>query len=129
MKKLYTWNGKSSFEYSGSMKVDDYSSINSEDDSRVNIRIEYGNKTTSKAKLSKLQCELLLKEFKGEEALLGAIRPGEERKSKSLGEWLMKLTGKETSIASYVAAILVHEGYAYYVNEYRSGRACVIKFN
>ena len=90
---IKTWGGKSDFEYDGC--------------AMLGVRIHYGNQkpiVVSKADFKKL-CAAFLG---------GVIKVGASKTVApvgSLGEWLQNNVTK-TAIASYVAPILVREGYA-----------------
>lgn len=103
---LPTWTGKSQFKYEGSVGE--------------GTHIWFGkNKhpvTVPASKYTKL-----LDRFKGQEVPVGTSR--DKPQPGSLGEWLQKNV-MSTAIASYVAPILVEEGYALRVTDQAN-----IKFN
>ena len=93
MAKLPTWDGRSSFSYTGSVQI--------------GTAITYGS--AFHIYVSAEDYQQLLNHFGGRRVRCGTSRtnppPG------SLGDWLIRNITK-TAIASYVGAILVHEGYA-----------------
>lgn len=93
-KRLPTWAGRSSFEYSGS--VDE------------GIEIRYGGKPY-RQDISAAQYSALLRHFKGATVDIGTSF--DSPPAGSVGEWL-QATVTRTAMASYVGAILVEEGYA-----------------
>jgi hypothetical protein len=92
LKKLATWGMKSNFYYEGSVKEG------------TNITFGQSNKIF----ISPQEYEELLSHFKGKEVNVGTSRttPPEG----SLGEWLQENVTK-VALASYIGAILIHEGY------------------
>jgi hypothetical protein len=90
-----TWSGGSHFDYSGSVVT--------------GTEIRYGRDSKNRIKISGLQYADLLAHFRGKEVPVGTdhVHPP----SGSLGDWLKKNVS-ETAIASYVAPVLVQEGYA-----------------
>jgi hypothetical protein len=104
---LHTWGHGSAFTYEGSV--------------RRGTRIAYGAgalSTTGTPHIVDLPCLYyldLLKHFSGLTVAVGTSRtapPGG-----SLGDWLL-LVVTQTAIASYVAPILIYEGYAERVNDH-----------
>jgi len=93
MIELRTWKERSTFSYEGSVQR--------------GTKIIYGSGWT--ASLSTDDYRQLLNYFKGKRVPCGTSRTNPP--NGSLGEWLMKNVTR-TAIASYVGAILVHEGYA-----------------
>ena len=93
MKELPTWGGRSRFRYSGSIA------------SGTDIR--YGG--NGRQFISHEQYAALLRHFKGRTVNIGTSR--DNRPRGSVGEWLKEHV-TQTAIASYVGAILMHEGYA-----------------
>ena len=93
MPELPTWAGGSSFSYIGSV--------------RKGTKMTYGSGHTMHVSASDYQ--RLLTHFGGRRVPCGTSRT--DRPRDSLGEWLLENVTK-TAIASYVGAILVHEGYA-----------------
>lgn len=71
--------------------------------------IYYGSDFSFRVKISAAQCASLLKHFRGKTANVGTSRDNAPRGS--LGEWL-QLNVTKTATASYVAPILIAEGYA-----------------
>lgn len=103
---LPTWTGKSHFKYEGSVGKETH--------------IWFG-KNKRPVTVSASQYAKLLDHFKGQEVQVGTSR--DKTQSGSLGEWL-QINVTRTAIASYVAPILVKEGYAHRVTEQTK-----IKFN
>jgi len=93
--RMATWGGNSQFDYSGSVAT--------------GTDIHYGTKSKYRIKISGSQYAELLAHFGGQEVLVGTDRV--DPPSGSLGEWLKKNV-TQTASASYVAPILVQEGYA-----------------
>ena len=96
---LPTWDGKwntTLFQYDGSVL----------EGTDIHYGLNFLNKNTVKSEHYKK----LLNHFKGQTVSFGGIRDLEKRPIGSLGEWLRDNVTK-TEIASYVAPILVHEGY------------------
>jgi len=89
-----TWSGRSQFDYSGSVATG------------TNIR--YGS-NRNHIPISGSQYSQLLAHFSRQEVPVGTSR--DNPPTGSLGEWLKKHVTK-TASASYVAPILVREGYA-----------------
>jgi hypothetical protein len=89
-----TWSGKKRFDYEGSVKT--------------GTVIWYGA-SRNRISIEASQYARLLKHFGRQEVLVGTdhVNPP----LGSLGEWLMENV-KKTASASYVAPILVQEGYA-----------------
>ena len=90
-----TWSGQSQFDYEGSVAT--------------GTHIRYGARREYRITVSGLQYAQLLAHFRGQEVLVGTSR--DSRPAGSLGEWLKEHV-THTAIASYVAPILVEEGYA-----------------
>lgn len=90
-----TWRGKSQFDYVGSVAT--------------GKDIQYGTNRKYRIPVSASQYAQLLAHFGGQEVLVGTDRVNPP--SGSLGEWLKKNV-TQTASASYVAPILVQEGYA-----------------
>lgn len=93
MKLLRTWGGRSEFEYDGSVIT--------------GTNIHYGN--GFKISISSEQYLQLLNQFRGKSVNIGTSRTNVP--IGSIGEWLQENVTK-TAIASYIGAILIHEGYA-----------------
>jgi hypothetical protein len=93
MLKLATWAGRSSFEYSGSVKA--------------GTTIKYGKGST--IEVSAADYSRLLTVFSGSMVEIGTSRTSPP--AGSLGRWLQNNVTK-TAIASYVGPILINEGYA-----------------
>ncbi|MDO8873682.1 MAG: hypothetical protein Q7V05_13280 [Methanoregula sp.] len=93
MKKLPTWAGRSEFEYEGSIAT--------------GTTIYYGSGSSTVVSAS--QYSALLQHFKGQSPNIGTSR--DRAPEGSVGAWLQKNITR-TAIASYVGAILIHEGYA-----------------
>jgi len=93
--RMATWGGNSQFDYSGSVGA--------------GTDIHYGTKSKYRIKISGSQYAELLAHFGGQEVLVGTHRV--DPPSGSLGEWLKKNV-TQTASASYVAPILIQEGYA-----------------
>jgi len=93
-KRLPTWAGLSSFEYTGSVAT--------------GTEIWYGRKPYCQ-RISAAQYSALLTHFRGVTVGIGTSRtdptPG------SVGEWLQANVTK-TAMASYIGPILLEEGYA-----------------
>ena len=102
---LPTWTGKSHFKYEGSVSK--------------GTQMWFGKDERLTVLAS--QYTRLLDHFKGQEVLVGTSR--DKPQSGSLGEWL-QVNVTRTAIASYVAPILVTEGYALRVTDRTK-----IKFN
>ena len=97
-KTLATWGGKRKFDYEGSVPT--------------GTVIWYGKKPY-RAEVTQDQYERLSKHFNGRTVLMGTSRiPPLD----SVGAWLQAHVTR-TAIASYVGAILVHEGPAERVPE------------
>jgi hypothetical protein len=93
--KMATWSGNSQFDCSGSVAT--------------GTDIRYGTNSKYRIKISGSQYAELLAHFGGQEVLVGTRRV--DPPSGSLGEWLKKNV-TQTASASYVAPILIQEGYA-----------------
>ena len=92
---MATWSGDSQFDYSGSVAT--------------GTDIDYGTDSKYRIKISGSKYAELLTHFGGQEVLVGTNRVNPP--SGSLGDWLKKNV-TQTASASYVAPILVQEGYA-----------------
>jgi hypothetical protein len=90
---IETWGGNSTFEYDGCVLS--------------GTKIKYG--TSNSVNVSTQQYSALRNYFLGQVIKVGTARTGAP--GNSLGDWLQNNVTK-TAIASYVAAILVREGYA-----------------
>lgn len=97
IKELHTLPKKKSFKYQGSLAG--------------GLTLYFG--TSRKEKVSQQQCRHLLEKFKGDTILVG--RSFNNPPPGSLGEWLIENVTKR-AIASYVAPILVEEGYAKWIS-------------
>jgi len=104
--RLSTWSGDSQFDYSGSVAS--------------GTDIQYGTNSRYRVKISGSQYAQLLAHFRGQEVSVGTDRVAPP--SGSLGEWL-KTSVTQTACASYVAPILIQEGYAI-----RASNSTKIKF-
>ena len=93
MKLLPTWDERKEFKYDGSVAT--------------GTAISYGK--GSKITMSSEQYSQLLNHFKSKSVNIGTSRTTAPKGS--VGEWLQENV-TETAIASYVGAILIHEGYA-----------------
>ena len=93
--ELSTWVKKRRFRYDGSVSQ--------------GTRIYYGKKGTYC--VTSGQYTEMLRHFNGTEVPLGAIRNLEERPQESLGRWIADNVKTITTIVSYVAPILEHEGH------------------
>jgi hypothetical protein len=96
MVNLPTWSGRSHFKYNGSIKS--------------GITIFYGSNCQWTIRVTSTQFKELLSQLSGKIIPCGAIREVEKRSNGSLGEWLAENVTR-TAIASYVAPILINEGY------------------
>ena len=96
MVELKTLAKGSTFRYEGSIKE--------------GIRIMYGQLGFN-TKVDKVILNSMLKNFSNKTVLIDATRTKSNLKEGSLGQWLNNYL-KTAVITSYVAAILVHEGYA-----------------
>ena len=94
MKRLATWAGHSSFEYTGSVAA--------------GTEILYGKKRNRK-RITAAQYHALLSHFKGATVGIGTSRTNPTLGS--VGEWLQANVTK-TAMASYLGPILLEEGYA-----------------
>lgn len=101
---LPTWGGRSEFAYTGSVAQ--------------GTEILYGRR--GRLLVTYEQYEELLRRFRGRTVVVGTQRRNPP--AGSLGEWLRRRVTR-SSAASYVAQILVHEGYAE-----RGGRPGEIRF-
>jgi len=91
--KLETWAGRSTFEYEGSVQT--------------GTRIKFG--ANHIVNVSSEDYSRLLTHFQGRIVPIGTSRDNPPKGS--VGEWLQKNVTK-IATASYVGAILIHEGYA-----------------
>lgn len=80
---------------------------------RDDLRIRFGK--TGRATVSAAQYARLLRQFRGRVVAAGTSRDGPP--AGSLGQWLQENVTK-TAIASYMAAILVHEGRAQWEDDH-----------
>lgn len=92
-KELETWAGRSVFSYLGNVAT--------------GVRISFGK--SSAVEITKNQFDQLLKVFRSKRINIGTSRDTAEKGS--LGDWLQENV-TPTATASYVGAILLHEGYA-----------------
>ncbi len=92
---INTWDGRSTFKYSGS--------------SKDGTTIRYENKYKYKMNVAKDQYADLLNHFRGQEVKPGTSRTDPPRGS--VGEWLRQNV-TPTAISSYVCPILIEESYA-----------------
>lgn len=92
-KTLPTWDNRSEFEYDGSVSE--------------GTSLYYG--TEQESYISSGQYSALLQHFQGRTVKCGTSRTNPPRDS--VGEWLQKNV-QDRSLASYVCAILIAEGYA-----------------
>ncbi len=92
---METWAGRSDFKYSGSVET--------------GTEIFYGKNNRYKATVTQEQYRALLQKFIRRVVPVGTSRTNPPQES--LGFWLKENVTK-TAIASYVAPILIHEGYA-----------------
>jgi hypothetical protein len=106
MMTLPTWRGRSQFKYEGSVNK--------------GTQIWFGD-IEHPLTVSASQYTRLLDHFNGQEVSLGTSR--DEPQAGSVGEWLQENVTR-TAIASYIAPILVTEGYARRVTDQAK-----IKFN
>ena len=93
MKSLKTWGGRNEFEYDGSIME--------------GTTIYYGS--SFKIPISSEKYSQLLNHFRGKSVNIGTSRT--DAPVGSVGEWLQDNITR-TAIASYVGAILIHEGFA-----------------
>lgn len=100
MKELKTLAKQKPFKYEGS--IEDGTTIYFGEDWKVNVTAG--------------QYSVLLHKFNGQTLAIGASRTTPSKNS--LGEWLMENVTK-TAIASYVAPILIKEGYAVSKGQYK----------
>ena len=94
VRRLPTWDGRSSFSYSGSVKQGTW--------------IIYGN--GYRTYVAAFQYAKLLKHFQGRTVSIGTSR--DAAPSDSVGKWLQKNVSHGVAIASYVGPILIDKGYA-----------------
>ncbi len=94
--ELCTWAGRSRFKYHGSVSK--------------GTTILYGRNFHWSVTVTSAQYEKMLNQLSGHEIPCGTIREVEKRSRGSLGQWLADNVTR-VSIASYVAPILLHEGY------------------
>jgi len=95
--QLPTWDGRSQFKYHGS--------------ANNGTNIYYGKGFNYRVSITAEIYRKMLRAFKGCEVPCGTNREVDKRPKESLGYWLGQNVTK-TAIASYVAQILIHEGYA-----------------
>lgn len=100
---LETWGGRSTFEYEGSVTT--------------GTLIRFGRDGWP-ARVSGEQYAQILAAFRGQMVNVGTSR--DRAPEGSLGAWMQQHITR-TALASYVAAILVHEGYAERVSGLRAG--------
>ena len=102
MMTMPTWSGKKRFDYEGTVAT--------------GTVIWYGV-SRNRISIEPSQYARLLKHFGGQEVLVGTDRVNPP--SGSLGEWLRKYV-TQTASASYVAPILIQEGYAVRASDSRT---------
>lgn len=95
MQTLKTWAGRSEFSYEGSVSQ--------------GTTIIYGKRNRTSVNITASQYNALLNHFQGRTVDIGTIRNNPPRGS--VGEWLQANVTKPAT-ASYVGAVLIHEGYA-----------------
>jgi hypothetical protein len=95
MKKLKTLARGSSFNYEGSLER--------------GLTLHYGATNQFHLHVSKENCSQLIDQFKGKRVVIGTSRDNPPQGS--MGEWLKNNVSK-TAISSYMAPILIEEGYA-----------------
>jgi hypothetical protein len=97
MKKLQTLSRRSHFSYEGSMTE--------------GIRIFPGN-GKNPIRITQDNCSRILNKYSDEKnaVVVGTLRDGPPKGS--MGRWILDEMVCTTNAASYLAAILVHEGYA-----------------
>ncbi|MFC0476148.1 hypothetical protein ACFFHF_12985 [Robertmurraya beringensis] len=78
------------------------------------ITLYFGHDFDREKTIHKEHLDQLLKEFKGRKVLIGTSRTNPQ--DGSLGEWL-RANVTRTALASYIAPILIKEGYAYQEDE------------
>lgn len=78
------------------------------------ITLYFGHDLDREKTINKEHLGQLLKEFRGRKVLIGTSRNNPQ--DGSLGEWLQAYVTR-TALASYVAPILIKEGYAYQEDE------------
>jgi|GEM_PF-1629728 len=97
MRELKTFGGRSTFRYKGKVKE--------------GTTFYYGNKVSKDCHISAETYGKLLAEFAGKTVKLGAVF-GSNAPEGSLGGWLYKYNITQASVATYIGAILIAEGYA-----------------
>lgn len=95
-----TWSGRSQFKYEGSVVT--------------GTTIFYGKECRYKVKINAEDYAALKEHFRGRTIKVGTSRDDPPRGSR--GKWLIENVTK-TATASYVAPILIEEGYAERVEE------------
>jgi hypothetical protein len=93
--RLLTWGERSIFEYSGSVFT--------------GTKLHFGTDFRWEVMVTRDIYSQMLREFAGREVPAGTSKS--DPPDGSLGDWLMKNLTRQ-ALASYVAAILVHEKYA-----------------
>lgn len=78
------------------------------------ITLFFGHDFDREKTIQKEHLDLLLKEFRGRKVLIGTSR--NTLQDGSLGEWLQANVTR-TALASYVAPVLIKEGYAFQEDE------------
>jgi hypothetical protein len=95
MRELKTLARGSSFSYEGSLET--------------GLTLHFGSSNKFQLYVSKENCSQLIKQFKGKRVVIGTSR--DKPPKGSLGYWL-KNNVSQTAISSYMAPILIEEGYA-----------------
>lgn len=95
-KLLFTLQKKKPFKYKGSVDT--------------GITLYFGYQFDREKSIKKEQLVQLIREFSGQKVLIGTSR--NDAPEESLGHWLQTNVSR-TALASYVAPILIKEGYAY----------------
>lgn len=104
-----TWSGSRQFDYEGSVKT--------------GTVILYGA-NRKRIRVNASQYAEMLNQFGGQEVVVGTNHDSHPP-SGSLGEWLM-MNVTRTACASYVAPILIREGYAVPASDSRKIRFAVL---
>ncbi|MEK3992802.1 hypothetical protein [Robertmurraya sp. FSL R5-0851] len=100
LNEVFTLQRKKRFKYKGSVDT--------------GITLYFGHDFDREKTIEKEHLDNLLEEFQGRKVLIGTSRTSPH--DGSLGAWLQtKVT--RTALASYVAPILIKEGYAYQEDE------------
>jgi hypothetical protein len=94
--ELYTWAEHSRFRYDGSVSE--------------GTKIFYGRNFARSVVITAGEYKKMLEEFSGREIPPAITREEEKRGQESLGKWFAD-NKMRVSIASYVAPVLIHEGY------------------